>query len=42
MRTALRFALWEYWYKGSVYGALSQLPYLRDLDKQEQKGIGNA
>ena len=23
-----------------MYGALSQLPYLWDLDKQEQKGMG--
>ena len=23
VRTALRFALWDLWYKGSVYGALS-------------------
>ena len=28
VRTALRFALWDQWQKGSVYGALSQLPYL--------------
>ena len=25
-----------------VYSALSQLSYLWDLDKQEQKGVGNA
>ena len=28
VRTALRFALWDQWQKGSVYGALSQLLYL--------------
>ena len=43
VRTALMFALSEYqWQKGTMYGALSQLSYLWDLDKQEQKGVGDA
>ena len=28
VQTALSFALWDQWQEGSVYGALSQLPYL--------------
>ena len=40
VRTALRFALWDQWQKGSVYDALSWLPYFWDLHKQEQKGVG--
>ena len=40
VRNALRFALCDQWWRGYVYGALSQLPYLWDLNKQEQKGVG--
>ena len=42
MRTALSFALWDQWQEGTMYGALSQLSYLWDLEKQEQKGVVDA
>ena len=33
------FALWDLWQEGTMFGSLSQLSYLWDLDKQEQKGV---
>ena len=39
VRTVVRFALLDQCQKVSVYGALSQLPYIWDSDKQEQKSI---
>ena len=42
VRTALRFALWYQWQEGTMYGTLSYFLYLWDLDKREQKGVGNA
>ena len=35
------FALWDQWQEGTMFGSLSQLSHLWDLDKQEQKGVGD-